>query len=387
MNGFSPAALAALGLAFALSAAPRAPGSVAGPNTDFRQINWKIDPRPVLLRGPQGSLDQGVVGDPCIVWDDELRNWRMFYFANGVHPETKARGPRTAMALAKSAEEIGPGDWRKIGLLSFTNPEALINPQDFHKWWVVMDAERPNRASRIDGLYWAVFTASKRMPNGRMHKHLQAASAPTLAGPWTLKTQPILAPEPGELDALHADTPSAFWFADRKLVGIFYKGYPVDAQPSQPRSPFGSGTILATWHPGQPPARKARILMRAGITDAWNQGWMSSIQLLFEATNRSWYGLHNASPTPPADQSHREPAPSLGGWVACADHPLDGTWQADEKHSPFVYPDKLTAEEKAAGLGVNFWRHHLLVTPQGRVRIFFNSGAYGTEQMYSLVPR
>jgi hypothetical protein len=39
------------------------------------------------------------------------------------------------------------------------------------------------------------------------------------------------------------------------------------------------------------------------------------------------------------------------------------------------------------GIGVNFWRHYLLVTPKGQVRIFFNSGTYGTEQMYSLVPR
>jgi hypothetical protein len=46
----------------------------------------------------------------------------------------------------------------------------------------------------------------------------------------------------------------------------------------------------------------------------------------------------------------------------------------------------LAAPEIDAGLGVNFWRHYLLVTPGGNIRIFFNSGPYGKEQMYSLVP-
>ncbi len=356
----------------------RAPG--IPPGTDFRSVQWSIDPRAVLTRGVEGSYDRGVVGDPCIVWDDELATWRMFYFANGVEPDTGIRGPRTAMALAASAEEIGPGDWRKIGLVTFANPQALINPGDYHKWWVVTDARRPNRAARIDG-HWAVFTASLRMEDGRMHKHIQAASAATLAGPWTLVKTPIIKPESGQLDSLHADTPSAFWFADRNRIGIFYKGYPAEPQAEQPGSAFGSSTLLATWHPAEPQARKVRIVMRAGVNQAWNAGWMSSLQLFFAPKERVWYGLHNGSPTPPADQSHREPAPSLGGWVVCDGHPLEGRWKADESHVPFVRPGDLTAAEKAAGVGVNFWRHHLLATPEGKVRIFFNSGAYGTEQM------
>jgi hypothetical protein len=377
-----PAVLALVSLAGSLALA-----KPAAPLPDFRTLSWQIDPRPVLARGGEGSLDRGVVGDPCIVWDEAVGTWRMFYFASGVHPETGARGPRTAQALAASAEDIGPGDWRKLGLIPFTNPEALINPNDFHKFWVVIDALRPNHAAQIDGRYWGVFTASIRMEGGRMHKHLQVASAPALAGPWTLRAQPIVFPGEGDaLDALHADTPSAFWFEDRQRVGIFYKGYPVEPQAEQPKAPFGSGTILATWHPRDERAQQVRIVMRAGRTEAWNQGWMSSIQL-FRTPAGAWYGLHNASPTPPVDRSHREPAPSLGGWVVCDGHPLDGNWQADTRHSPFRHPDQLTPAERAAGVGVNFWRHYLLVTPRGQVRIFFNSGAYGTEQMYSLVPR
>jgi hypothetical protein len=134
-------------------------------------------------------------------------------------------------------------------------------------------------------------------------------------------------------------------------------------------------------------ASKERIVMRAGIGEAWNRGWMSSIQLLYAPERRAWYGLHNGSPTAPRDQSHREPAPSLGGWLNCEGDPLTGTWRADMKRSPFRHPEQLTAPERTAGLGVNFWRHHLLVTPKGQARILFNSGAYGSEQMYSLIPR
>lgn len=354
----------------------------------FHTLGWKIDPHPVLARGGEGSIDQGVVGDPCIVWDDEQRTWRMFYFASGFDSETGKRGPRTAMALAASAEQIGPGDWTKRGLVRFTNPAALINPNDYHKWWVVTEATRANHAARIDGHYWAVFTASKPTEGGRLQKHLQVAFAKTLGGPWTLRKEPIVAPGTGDdLDALHADTPSAFWFEDRKRVAIFYKGYPAAPQAQQRDAPFGSGTMLATWHPGEEQARKIKIVMRAGQTPAWNRGWMSSIQLFPPTKSGTWYGLHNGSPTPPVDRSHREPAPSLGGWVICDGDPLDGRWRADTEHSPFRLPQQLTSEERSAGLGVNFWRHHLLVTPAGRKRIFFNSGKYGSEQMYSLVPR
>lgn len=377
-------ALAVVSLGGALGRA-QAPAAAAPADRNYPSLSWRIDPEPVLTRGPIDSLDARVVGDPCIVWDEPAGTWRMFYFASGLHPETKRRGPRTAMAIARSPERVGPGDWTKLGLVSFTNPEALINPDDFHKWWVVMDARRPNQPVRIDGRYWAVFTASIRLHDGRMHKHLQAASAEALAGPWTLRAQPILAPGEGaSLDALHADAPTAFWLEDRQRVLIYYMAYPVLAQTGQPRAPFGSGTMAATWHPREEQARKEGIAIRAGTEDGWNQGWMASIQLVPAAGGRSWYGLYNASPTPPADRSHREPAPSLGGWVVCDGDPLNGRWRADLRHSPFRRPEQLTAAERAAGLDVNFWRHHLLVTA-GAARIFFNSGPYGSEQMYSLI--
>jgi hypothetical protein len=115
------------------------------------------------------------------------------------------------------------------------------------------------------------------------------------------------------------------------------------------------------------------------------EGWISTPQIFFDASRRRWYGLINGSPTPPTDDSHREPAPSLGGWVVRDGPDLEGSWRPDAEHSPFRRPEQLTPRELEAGLGVNFWRHHLLVTSKGQARIYFNSGPYGREQMYSLV--
>jgi len=52
-------------------------------------------------------------------------------------------------ALSRSPEEISPGDWRKVGQVSLTNPEDLFGGRPGHKWWVVMNAGEHNRAPRI----------------------------------------------------------------------------------------------------------------------------------------------------------------------------------------------------------------------------------------------
>lgn len=351
---------------------------------NFMQRSWRLDPQCVLPRGPTGALDSTVAGDPCIVWDDERGRWRMFYFAQGVNAQG-VKGSRTAQALSVSAERIGPGDWEKMGMPTLTNAGDLLNQDNWHKWWVVMDAHQPNRAARIESTYWSLLVCSSRRKGGRGQKHLQAAHAASLAGPWTLVKQPILSPQADFLDGLHCDTPAAFWMADQQRVVIFYKGYPVQAQEKQPGAPFGSGTILAYWHPREAAARKGKILLRPGANETWLKGWISTPQIFLDEQRGRWYGLINGSPTPPADESHREPAPSLGGWVVCAGRDFESEWRPDTEHSPFRWPEQLTQPELDAGLGVNFWRHHLLGTPGGQARIYFNSGPYGHEQMYSLV--
>jgi hypothetical protein len=352
----------------------------------YRSMVWQIDPRPVLTRSEGKAYDSRVVGDPCIVWDEEVSTWRMFYFASGYTPAGRRR-VGTGMALSKSTEAISPGDWVKQDPVRVVDETAFMNPLGWHKWWIVMDPDTPNRAAKIDNQYWSVFTVTvKSQASDESNKHLQVAFADCLSGPWQVRRQPILSPDVDWFDGKHCDTPTAYWFEERNEVILFYKAYPKVRQDSQPSSPFGSGTVIARWLPTMAHAQKLRAIQRPGTRDAWNQGWMSTPQVFFDPKKKQWYGLINGSPTAPVDESHREPAPSLGGWVTCkAGQWLDGDWEPDTLHSPFLFPEDLTDEEMEAGLGINFWRHHLLVTPGGQARIYFNSGKYGTEQMYSLV--
>ena len=250
-----------------------------------------------------------------------------------------------------------------------------------HKFWVVMDPLRTNRAARILGRYWGLHVSGAS-------KNIYVVSAERLAGPWTAVEKPILSPdtEGAAPDGKHCDTPTAYWFEDLGKVLIFYKAYPLRAQLGQPNAPFGSSSVVAYWRPGDAAAAKGRQILVPGRGKEFCRGWVGGVQLLHDYQRKSWYALLNGSPTSPEDISHREPAPSLGGWAVSQDGKADGTWEVDHQHSPFLYPEQLTPEQLKAGLGVNFWRHHLLVTPAGRARIFFNSGQYGTEQMYSLVP-
>lgn len=343
---------------------------------------WKIDRRCILPRGGTGSFDARVVGDPCIVWDDEISAWRMFYFASpGLSAGEPERGRIAGMAVSRSAEEIGPGDWRKVGPARVANPFPELVRLNGHKLWIVMDANTPNRAARIDGRYWALFVLGA-------NKHIYAARTPSLSEPWTVAPSPILSPDPtpGAVDGRHCDTPTAYWMPARGEVLIFYKAYPRDPQRDQPESPFGSRSVVAWWRPTEGVARKAKSILKPGRSEAeFVRGWVGGVQLLRDAKAGLWYALLNGSPTAPEDDSHREPAPSLGGWAACWGQDPDSRWRILASASPLFTPERLSEADREAGLGVNFWRHHLLVTGR-QARIFFNSGPYGREQMYSAVP-
>ena len=342
----------------------------------FYEYNWELDTDCVIPRGKGNTIDNRVAGDPCIVWDETISTWRMFYFAGGT--DENGDYETTGMAIAKSAEEIAAGDWTKKGEINIANPKDIMDPRMAHKWWVVMEAQEQNRAAKIQGKYWSIFTC-----NVKGNKHIQAAYAEELAGPWNVLPQPILSPEENYFDGKHCDTPTAYWFPDSNRIVIFYKAYPKYPQKNQSQSEFGSGTILAYWNVNDSVAKKIKILQRPGQMEGWNQGWMSTPQLFYNSEEDFWYGLINGSPTPPEDESHREPAPSLGGWVKSMTNDINSEWVPMNEHSPLKHVFELTEEEEKAGLGTNFWRHHLLVTPEGKARIYFNSGFYGREQMYS----
>lgn len=338
---------------------------------------WTIDPRCVLPRGAADEFDGAVVGDPCIVWDNDIDRWRMFYFAGARNEYGRAPSAPTigGMALSRSAEEIGPGDWQKVGPIPLTDTPGR---RGGHKFWVIMDPFQVNRAAKIQGRYWGLHVSGSS-------KNIYVVWAERLAGPWTGVEKPILSPnvEGTAPDGKHCDTPTAYWFEDLGKVVIFYKAYPLRAQSGQPRSPFGSSSVVAYWRPGEPAAIKGRQILVPGCGEEFCCGWVGGLQLLRDPAQNAWYALLNGSPTPPEDVSNREPAPSLGGWAACKGRNPDGEWQVSGARSPLLHPRQLTREQLNAGLGVNFWRHHLLVTPGGRARVFFNSGKYGTEQMYS----
>lgn len=350
---------------------------------NWMEQKWEIDARCVLPRGAGTEFDGSVVGDPCVVWDEDVATWRMFYFAGGGHNYVPSEQQLSlgGMALSKSAEQIAPGDWHKAGPIPLSNPEDLPGKTGGHKFWVVMDPLRVNHAATVDGRYWGLFGTT------RGPEHICVASAERLGGPWTVVDEPILSPntEDSAPDGERCDTPTAYWLNDRRRVLIFYKAYPLRAQVGQPHSPFGSSSVIAYWRPGETTVTKDHQILFPGRGNEFCRGWIGGFQLLRDTERESWYALLNGSPTPPEDDSNREPAPSLGGWAICISANLDGKWKVDTEHSPFLYPEHLTPDQLAKGLGVNFWRHHLLVTPAGRARIFFNSGKYGTEQMYSLV--
>jgi hypothetical protein len=96
----------------------------------------------LIIQRSQGGDGANVVGDPCVVRDEEIDGWRMFLFFDP---------PGCGQAICPAGLDPVAGHWRLIGRLAFTNPEALTGPT--HKPYVVMDAHRPNCAAKIDGHY------------------------------------------------------------------------------------------------------------------------------------------------------------------------------------------------------------------------------------------
>jgi hypothetical protein len=115
----------------------------------------------------------------------------------------------------------------------------------------------------------------------------------------------------------------------------------------------------------------------------WTSGWLSTPQI-FKAAKGGWFGVLNASPTPPVpveeEPAMREPAPSYGGWVYTPqDWPVGG-WQAFDQ--PIEWIDDIPAEARVLGEGTNFWKHQVLVQPDGTLYLYYHSGSYGKERLF-----
>ncbi|HVN87334.1 MAG TPA: hypothetical protein VMW17_21070 [Candidatus Binatia bacterium] len=333
---------------------------------------WRHLGPPVLTRGPAESFDAGVVGDPCIVWDPDIRNWRMFYFA--ARGQFTAVG--TAMAVARTPKHIDSGDWIKVGRVPMLGPHSEL----CHKFWVLMDPQAPGQAVRIDDEYVAFFTT---LHDGA--KMIGRARARHLGGPWQADAEPVI--RNGAEDAFDgrgADAVTAYWFEDRKKILLYYMAYPAKPQRDQLLSPLGPCQAAAVLDPPATHAEKLGPVLRPGsAAKHWCNGWIGGMQLL-PAGNSQWIALINGSATP-VREGHGEPDPSVAGWARSEEAFPVGGWRFDLKQSPIELPAALPPAARQNGEGVNFWRHYLLVFPDERVRIYYNSGTYGQEQLYARV--
>ncbi len=311
-----------------------------------------------------------VMGDPCLVRDEDAGVWRMFLFA---------LPPGHGHAVS-AGDPLDAASWRFAGPLELTNPEVLPDGGAY-KPFVVLDAGEPGRAAHIDGRYALLVVTDHRA------KKVWRAWSHSLAGPWELEPRVLLDCGAGDdFDAKHVDAVSAWWFRERGEILYFYMGYPRSEQPRL-QSPLGSAQGAAVEEVGTGLVRKLGVVLEpAQERQHWASGWVGGLQL-FRGRDHRWIGLVNASPTAPVrgDESltGEEPPPSLGGFAVCDEEvPTSGWRWCDE---PIEWLESIPAEAVAAGESTNLWRHHALVLADGRLAVFYNAGPYFEEQLFARV--
>ena len=314
------------------------------------------------------QADRGVSGDPCIVWDEDIKGWRMvlFYDPWGC-----------AQAICTNPDDLGPGQWKVEGRLNVTNLEVMGG---YHKPFFVMDPYRPNYAAKIDGRYCLLVVST-----GGRAKQVWRGWSEKLAGPWTFESQPLITVgEPDDFDARHAETVTGYYFPERKEFLYFYKGYPLKAQPRKV-SPFGSAQAVATQKLDEPKVTKRGIILEPEQQEGhWASGWVGGLQLM-RGRDHKWVALVNASPNAPDYNVNtsgigQEPPPSQPGFAWCDEEwPVKG-WKFAPQ--PIEWVKDIPQSALDAGEGYNLWRHFIHILPDGRAAMFYNSGYYGKEQLY-----
>ena len=332
-------------------------------NTPAIEIPKAWTRRGLVIPRPAG--DDGVMGDPCIVWDDEISAWRMFLFSSS---------PGHGQSICLEEIDGIPARWSPVEEIPFIGAALKT-----HKPYVVQEAYLPNRAARIADEYWLLGVIMK---NGR--KFIQRAKSASLAGPWTWDPEPLIPPGgPGEFDEKHTDAVTGFYFPERGEVLYYYMGYPVKAQPWA-ISPWGNAQGIAVQKADAVSATKLGVhLPPVQQTGHWASGYYGGVQIM-PGKHHRWVALLNASPTAPnpedKSRAREEPAPSLGGWAYC-----DEEWPVKNWHllaEPMEWINDIPQDALANGEGTNLWRHHALILPDGRIAVYYNSGYYGTEQLY-----
>lgn len=305
------------------------------------------------------------MGDPCIVWDDEISTWRMVLFADP---------PGHGQSICLHETEGLPDLWSPVEPLSFEGPQLIT-----HKPYIVQEAYRPNRAAKINGQYWLLGVMIEK---GR--KFIQRARATSLSGPWKWDSDPLIcAGGPGDFDEKHTDAVSGFYFPEREEVLYYYMGYPATAQ-ARKISPWGNAQAIAVQKSDSPSATKlGEYLPPVQQPGHWASGYFGGMQI-FPGRSHRWVALLNASPTEPRPEdtsiAREEPAPSLGGWAYCDEEWPVKNWNLLPE--PMEWIEDIPPTALADGEGTNLWRHHALILPDGRIAVYYNSGYYGKEQLY-----
>lgn len=333
----------------------------------------------IIPRGRGEDFDSDVTGDPCIIWDEERGCYHMFYFAQ--HKDGTMERNRNGHAIADNPIEENMHSWKKLGPVKFIRNGKEVDICT-HKPWILMDPYVPNRAVRWNGYYW-MFTASIRNDV----KFIQAAYSDTLDGPWVIDEDLDILPGCTDAaDGYHAEAPTAYFFPDRKRILVFYMGYPLKAQ-GYSCSPYGSASMLAVIDSETKRVEKHGVILPPSQDrENWSSGYIGGFQIFY--SKNGWYALLNASPTPPCEveksRDMREPAPSLGGFAyTVADFPDHG-WHV--LPDPIEFIKDIPSDARSCGEDVNMWRHHLLLLPQERKAVLlYNSGDYGSEQMFGKI--
>jgi len=334
-------------------------------NTPTFEIPTAWTRRGLVIPRPVEKSGYGVMGDPCIVWDDEISTWRMVLFCDP---------PGHGQSICLHSIDGVPDQWSRVEPIPFTDPSLKT-----HKPYIVQEAHRPNHAAKINGEYWLL-----GVMYGPGQKFIQRARATSLAGPWTWDAEPLIPKGgPGEFDEKHTDAVTGFYFPERDEVIYYYMGYPAKAQ-ARAISPWGNAQGVAVQKADAPTATKlGEYLPPIPQAGHWASGYYGGVQIMPGKTHR-WIALLNASPTAPTPEdksiAREEPAPSLGGWAYC-----DEEWPVKNWHllpQPMEWIEDLPPEALTNGEGTNLWRHHALVLPDGRMAVYYNSGYYGEEQLY-----
>jgi len=303
----------------------------------------------IVGRGPTGSFEAAAVTDPCLSFDTALLRWRLFY--TGWDDNGKAKA---AQILSRRPDLIGPGEWdtKEAAPIPLTNPEVLAGKS----WSQPCPIFEPLRSSYepalINHKYWLLFLAEDNASSA-----IYAASTSVLAEAWTVHEPPLYSTSAKGTLA----TPLANWFPARQEVLVYFSLF--------------AYLCTLSWQPGsEEPPRQGEVFRPAYGSSDWAYGPLQGLQLLPGQEHR-WYGLLNSLERP----GEPELRVTAGFAFTNEEWPTKG-WQFVAE--PIERVEAIPLQARAWGEGEQLGRTNMLVLPGGGLRLFYQSGPKGNEQIF-----